>query len=396
MKKRKEYILLGRSSDAIATGIIDTFGHGARTPDGKPAITEPGRVVQFEISAFEDGEVSSVLFADGDRPHHPVVQSLTQEDKKDIERNLDGARVTIVHSMSGVNTSIRAQGLTFLASHLKNNLGVDRVSLISPALPYMRSDRNFSKEGPNGLTFEFNAVACLEFARQLKHAGVDRVVGFEPHSRDGTGHYYDVFGKKKVRFVNMGAFFADAIRGSQKTVSGDVPLVIVGSPDGMNKDKDYGIARARSFCEALYKGTDLEKASNRKDFRERPMMFGISKERLNSKETVVKEFYGNVAGKLCIIIDDIISGGSTTLLAAKALKERDAAQVIAICTHGVLTNGALQKLASSTDLDRVMLTDTIPSVHEKLLEEGLAGNPKFVVESISPLVNHEIARALKL
>ncbi len=398
MAKRKEFIFVGRTSEQIAEGIIDHFGDAARNDDGKPAITKPGRVIQFEVSAFEDGEVSALLFANGDVPSHPIHQSLSEKDKRQIESDLKGANLTMVHSMSGQNTSVRAQGLTFLVGTLYRDYGVNKVRVISPALPYMRSDRNFRKEdGAGGFKHEYNAVACREFAKQLYSSGVRQVTGFEPHSRDGVGHYRQIFGKRKASFINMGDFFAEAINNEFPLLDSDQnPFVMVGSPDGMNKPRDFGIARARSFGEKLYAGTYLDGIVGKRDFRKLPYMFGIHKERLGPKETKVVDFHGDVEGKVCIIIDDIISGGSTTLLAAEALKERGALKVIALATHGVLVNGAVDKLLQSDYLDQVRLTDTIPGVLDKLKELGIDSHEKLFVQTISPLVNKAIERALHL
>lgn len=395
MGKHKDFILVGRTSQDIAAGIVDTFGHGDRTDDGRPAITRPGPVLQFGISAFEDGEVNATLFVNGDQPSHPIVQTLTEDQKIDIKRSLENSRVTIVHSASGQNTSMRGLGQLFLAKSLYRDYGVDEVRVIAPALPFMRSDRNFSKEDDLGrLRHEYNAVAALHYAELLREAGVTKVWGFEPHSRDGVEHYKNVFGKKNAKFINMGDFYADTIRQDFPLLDDDgALLVMVGSPDGMNKPDDYGMARARSFGEALFRGTALEKFGEKKDFRNRPYMFGIHKERISPKETKIVDFHGDVAGKVCFIIDDIISGGSTTLLAAEELKKRGAKTVIAIATHGVLVNGAAEKLTKSRWIDGVMLTDTIPGVLEKLQENGLADHKKMMVRTIAPLVTDILAHS---
>ncbi len=393
MGKHKDFIFVGRTSPEIAAGIIDRFGHGERTADGRPAITRPGPVIQFGINAFEDGEVNTTLFANGDLPNHPIVQNFTEPQKNEIAQSLKNARVTIVHSASGQNTSMRGMGLLFLVRSLKSEYGVDSVRLIAPALPFMRSDRNFSKlDDQTGLMrYEFNAIGALHFAELLKTAGVDEVVGFEPHSRDGVEHYRKVFGKKKARFINMGDFFAQSIRDEYKIIDAqDQPLVRNGSPDGMNKPGDYGMARARSLGEAIFKGTALESFASEKDFRNQPYMFGIHKERINSKETRIVDFHGDVDGMICFIIDDIISGGSTTLHAAEELKKRGAAMVVAIATHGVLVNGAAQRLATSPFIDRIMLTDTIPGVLDKLEQNGLGDHNGMVIRSIAPLIIEEI------
>ncbi|PZO77946.1 MAG: hypothetical protein DI626_12170, partial [Micavibrio aeruginosavorus] len=296
MGKRKDFILVGRTSNEIAEGIVDAFGHAERTQDGRPAITKPGPVIQFGINAFEDGEVNTTLFANGDQPNHPIVQTLDEKQKNEIAKSLKNSRVTIVHSASGQNTSMRALGLAFLAKSLKQQYGVREIRVIAPALPFMRSDRIFSKaDENNNMRYEFNAVGALHFAEILKDSGVEKVVGVEPHSRDGVKHYREVFGKKKAKFINMGDFYADTIRAEYDITDKDGNcLVMVGSPDGMNKPGDFGMARARSFGDALYKFNGSDAYANTRDFRARPYMFGIHKERISSKETEIVDFHGDV------------------------------------------------------------------------------------------------------
>lgn len=393
MGKHKDFIFVGRVSQDIAGAINDRFGYGERTADGRPAVTRPGPVIQFGINAFEDGEVNTTLFAQGDLPNHPIVQHFTEAQKREVAQSLNNSRVTIVHSASGQNTSMRGMGLLFLVKSLRREHGVEHIRLIAPALPFMRSDRNFSKmdDATGEMKHEFNAIGALHFAELLKNAGVDEVIGFEPHSRDGVEHYRSVFGKKKARFINMGTFFAQSIRDEFPVIDANGrPLVKNGSPDSMNKPGDYGLARACSLGEAVFKGTALDHFAREKDFRKRPYMFGIHKERINSKETRIVDFHGDVDGMIGFIIDDIISGGSTTLHAAEELKKRGAAMVIAIATHGVLVNGAAQKLVNSPYIDRIMLSDTIPGVLDKLEEHGLSDNNRIVVRSIAPLIINEI------
>lgn len=393
MSKRDHFIIVGRTSEEIARGIVNRFGEGKSGEFG-PLIDRANHVIQSRIGSYDDGEANAELFVDGKLPDHPIEQTLSDEEKKDIAKRLKKSSVTIVLSSSGLNTSNRALSMLFMAASLKQDHGVGHIKLIGPALPFMRNDRRFRSNGPEGETLQYNAVTGKLYPQFLKYAGVDEVVGFEPHSRDGVRHYRKAFGKKNASFVNMGAFFAESILNEMAPVNDGECQIMVGSPDGMNKPDDYGIARASSFGAALYKNTAFSHFADAQDFRERPYMFGIHKERSGPKKTSIVGFHGDVQGKLCIIIDDIISSGGTTLQAAAELKRRGASKVIAIATHGVLTDGALKKMLDSKDLDGIMLTDTIPGVLDKLNGNGLIGHEKLQVTTVSPLVNIEIARSL--
>jgi phosphoribosylpyrophosphate synthetase len=405
---KKNYVIVGRTSHEIAKSIVQEFGEGRLNTNGNALIEGRSKVIQARVGTYEDGEASAELFIDGKLPDHPIEQNLSMKDKRKIADKLKGSSVTIVLSASGPNTSSRALSLPILAEALKEDYGVSEITWIGPATPFLRNDRKFRKTASDGsVQHQFNAVAGKVYPRMLARSGIDRVVGFEAHSRDSVEHYISAFGKDNVTFVNMGAFFANAIRSefralfNSRTAS---PPIMVGSPDGMNKvtkdEKgrlvyDFGIERASSFARALYKGTEWACFAKQEDFRARPYMFGISKERKNSKESEITDFHGDVAGKICVVLDDIIAGGGTTLNAAEALKERGAAMVIAIATHGVLVNGALSRLLKSEALDKVMLTDTIPGVMDKLDAIGDSAKQKVVVETIAPLVTREIHRSFR-
>jgi ribose-phosphate pyrophosphokinase len=394
----KHFIMVGRTSHAIAQGIVDEFGHAGRNDRGEPLIDRPGPVIQGRFSTYEDGESSAEIFVNANVADHPIEQRLTDEQKAQIAADLRGSDVTIVHSVSGHNTSSRAMSLLHMTTHLKETMGVSRIRLIAPHLPYLRNDRAFRKAviGPDGkqtLSYQYNAVSASIYAKQLRDAYVDKVVGFEPHSRDAQNHYRTRLGEGNVRFIRMGDFFAEKIGSEYEVVVDGLSRIAGGSPDGWDKPDDYGIARAKSFLEKLYANTEFDDLKYIEDLAQRIYMYGIVKERISPSKTIIKEFHGDVRGKICIIIDDIISGGSTMMQAAERLKKEGAFMVIAVATHAVLTEGALPKLLNNPHIDKVMVTDTIPRVIEKLNAVSPENQSKLIIGTISPLVNREIARS---
>jgi phosphoribosylpyrophosphate synthetase len=390
---RKHFIMVGRTSPAIAGSIVHAFGHGEVNEHG-PIITTPGNVIQSRFGTFGDGESIFELFVSGKLTDHPIEQNLSLEEKKKIVRGLEDAHVTIIHSISGENTSSRAMSLLDGISDLKTQYGVKKVRLIAPHLPYMRNDRRFRKITPDGgEERQYNAVSAQKYAQRLKNEDLNDVIGFEPHSRDGVEHYMKIF-NKAARFLNTGDFFAnDLAQNFPVTLHSDWNIA-VGSPDGLNKPNDYGIARARNFGSALYKGTDFEGFEDESDLRDVPYMFGIHKERIDDKRTEIVEFHGNVEGKIAVIVDDIFSSGGTTLQAAEALKKRGAQQVIAVATHGVLINGALERMIKSDFLDGIYVTDTIPGSVEKAIAAGLNGHSKLHIKTIAPMILDEIQKII--
>jgi ribose-phosphate pyrophosphokinase len=72
---------------------------------------------------------------------------------------------------------------------------------------------------------------------------------------------------------------------------------------------------------------------------------------------------GDVEGRTCVIMDDIVDTANTLCKAATALKEHGAKKVVAYCTHAVLSGGAVQRIATS-ELDEIVVADTIPLTEE--------------------------------
>jgi ribose-phosphate pyrophosphokinase len=85
----------------------------------------------------------------------------------------------------------------------------------------------------------------------------------------------------------------------------------------------------------------------------------IDKRRPKANVAEVMNIIGDVDGRTCVIMDDIVDTANTLGKAASALKERGARKVVAYCTHAVLSGGAVERIAAS-DLDEVVVTDTIP------------------------------------
>src|SRR5690606_33158777 len=89
----------------------------------------------------------------------------------------------------------------------------------------------------------------------------------------------------------------------------------------------------------------------------------IDKRRPRANVSEVMNIIGEVEGRNCIIMDDMVDTAGTLCKAAAALKERGAGSVYAYCTHPVLSGGAVQRIAESA-LDELVVTDTIPLSEE--------------------------------
>jgi ribose-phosphate pyrophosphokinase len=201
-----------------------------------------------------------------------------------------------------------------------------RITAVVPYFGYARQDRRVrSARVP---------ITAKVIADMMASVGIDRVLTVDLHADQIQG-FFDI----PVDNVYATPIILEDIR--QKSLS-NVMLV---SPDV------GGVVRARAIAKRLSdgsEGTDLAI---------------IDKRRPSPNQAQVMHIIGDVAGRTCLLVDDIIDTGGTLCLAAAALKAHGAANVIAYCTHPVLSGPALENINSSC-LDELIVTDTIPLVTE--------------------------------
>jgi len=121
----------------------------------------------------------------------------------------------------------------------------------------------------------------------------------------------------------------------------------------------------------------------------------IDKRRPRANETEVMSVIGDVSGKTCIIVDDIVDTAGTLCTAAAALKEEGAEKVVAYITHAVFSGSAIDRISSS-ELDEIVVTDTIPLNEKaqqcsKINQLSLAN---LLAESIRRVSNEESISAM--
>lgn len=103
------------------------------------------------------------------------------------------------------------------------------------------------------------------------------------------------------------------------------------------------------------------------------------RQRRRANEAAEVELVGEVAGKICIIIDDIADTAETLVQASKSLKARGAKFIICAVIHGVFSDPAIERINKS-DMDMIIVTDTIP------LDDKIARCPKLRVVSVAPML----------
>ena len=214
-------------------------------------------------------------------------------------------------------------------------------------------------------------VPYLGYARQDRRTRSARV----PISARTVADLIGVVGTDRVLTVDL---HADQVQGffgipldnvyASPVLLGDVwkheyPELIVVSPDV------GGVVRARAFARRL-DNADLAI---------------IDKRRPRANEAEIMNIIGDVDGRTCVLIDDMVDTAGTLCAAAEVLKSRGAQRVLAYCTHAVLSGPAVDRINASV-LDELVVTDTIP------LSEAAAASPRIRQLSVAELLGESIVR----
>jgi ribose-phosphate pyrophosphokinase len=193
-----------------------------------------------------------------------------------------------------------------------------RITAVVPYFGYARQDRR-----PRATR---SAITAKLVADMIVTSGIERLLTLDLHADQIQG-FFDIP--------------VDNVYGSP-VLLGDVwrqayPNLVVVSPDV------GGVVRARAFAKRL---DDADLAI-------------IDKRRPRANESKVMNIIGEVTGRTCVLIDDMVDTAGTLCLAAQALKDEGATKVVAYITHAVLSGNAVEKVSKSA-LDELVVTDTIP------------------------------------
>jgi ribose-phosphate pyrophosphokinase len=148
-----------------------------------------------------------------------------------------------------------------------------------------------------------------------------------------------------------------------------------------------GYFRGRDLSNTVVVSPDLGRAKTASHFARMlrlPVAAG-SKERISDDKVVVDAIVGDVEGKNVIIIDDEIANGSTIIEILKRLREFHTGRATVVCTHGLFTGNAIQRLREQRDIVEIVTTNTVPIPPEKRL-------PNMTILSIAPLMAETIRR----
>ena len=217
-----------------------------------------------------------------------------------------------------------------------------RITAVVPYYGYARQDRKDRPRVP---------ITAKLVANLITTAGADRVLTMDLHAGQIQG-FFDV----PLDHLYAVTVFEQYIKRNKKLKS-----VVVVSPDV------GGIKMARAYAKRLRAGLAI-----------------VDKRRDSPESTEVMHILGEVRGRTCLLVDDLIATGSSLVEAAGALERAGATAVYACVTHPVLSGPARQRIASSC-LKELMVTDTIPLNTSKRY-------PKITVLSVAPLLSEAIQR----
>jgi ribose-phosphate pyrophosphokinase len=221
-----------------------------------------------------------------------------------------------------------------------------RITAVIPYFGYARQDR---KPGPR------TPISAKLVANLITRAGADRVLTVDLHAGQIQG-FFDI--------PTDNLYAAPVL---VRDIKERLPLdnLMVVSPDV------GGVVRARALAKRI----------------DAPLAI-VDKRRERAGDSEVMNIIGKVAGKSCILVDDIVDSGGTLCNAADALLREGAREVYAYITHGVLSGGAVARIASS-QLKELVVTDTIQAT------EAIRVSDNIRVVSIAPLIGEAIGRIAK-
>jgi len=237
----------------------------------------------------------------------------------EIMENVRGRDVFVVQPTCAPTNNNLMELLVMIDALKRSSAG--RITAVIPYFGYARQDRR-----PRTARV---AISAKLVASMIKEAGADRVLTMDLHADQIQGFFDipcdNIYGSP----VLMGELWRKRL-----------PNPIVVSPDV------GGVVRARAMAKQLE--TDLAI---------------IDKRRPKANEAKVMHIIGEVDGRSCIMIDDMVDTANTLCQAAIALKERGAIKVLATCTHPVLSGKAIERIQDSA-LDELLVTNSIPLSEE--------------------------------
>src|SRR5579883_2259593 len=262
----------------------------------------------------------------------------------EVQENVRGEDVFVIQSTS-YPANDNLMELLILIDALRR-ASARRITAVVPYFGYARQDRKTLPRTP---------ISAKLVANMITHAGADRVLTVDLHAGQIQG-FFD---------IPTDNLYAAPVLVRDIKERLQLHNVMVVSPDV------GGVVRARALAKRI----------------DAPLAI-VDKRRERAGDSEVMNIIGDVSGKSCILVDDIVDSGGTLCNAADALLAKGAREVYAYITHGVLSGGAVARIAASR-LKELVLTDTIQAT------EAIRVSNNIRIVSIAPLIGEAIARTAK-
>jgi len=259
----------------------------------------------------------------------------------ELLENVRGKDVFVLQSTS-MPTNDNLMELLIMADALKRSSAA-RVTAAIPYFGYARQDRR-----PRSARV---AISAKVVANMLTAVGVSRVLTMDLHADQIQG-FFD---------MPVDNIYAAPVLLGDVWKQGYENLIVV-SPDV------GGVVRARALAKRMESDLAI-----------------IDKRRPKANVSEVMNVIGEVEGRTCVIMDDMVDTAGTLCKAAQVLKAEGATKVVAYCTHPVLSGGAVERIAAS-DMDELVVTDTIP------LRDDAKACPKIRQLTVAGLLAETILR----
>ncbi|MBQ6820640.1 MAG: ribose-phosphate diphosphokinase [Clostridium sp.] len=261
----------------------------------------------------------------------------------DIEETVRGTDVFVVQSTSSPVNNNLMELLIMIDAFKRASAG--RITVVMPYYGYARQDRKAKSRDP---------ITAKLVADLLTAAGAHRVLTMDLHAAQIQG-YFNIPVDHLLGSPILAGYFVE------RNFANDEDVVVV-SPDLGS------VTRARKFADRLHAPIAI-----------------IDKRRPKANVSEIMNIIGDVKGKKCILIDDMIDTAGTIANAANALKDLGAKNVYACCTHGVLSGPAFERINNSA-IEELIMLNTIN------LPEDKKGSIKFKSISVAPLFAEAIKR----